>query len=681
MNDKERRIFHELNGRDPCTTIFYKGMDAKQYPILYQNQIKNFLRENNVVGSTDEVKVSMDDGSSKIFVTFGGKQESVDAGHNFDKPISDWMPGRVKSEVYKALKLARENIPLKLNVLSDRECYQYAKELGVVPCDDFGASQKKQNSKLAQMCILPDIHTKYLVGNVRAITNPNKFWFRPLAEGNERILGEIRRALTQYKLQKLNPTENLLGKVVAIICRAVNDQTRENIYRGKILSELQGSDGSMVYKLLRIDEGDEISAPFESLRSIDSLTIPAKLLDMHRDEYISVIDIPPRVFECSLAEVQPSYIQSSAGKWTPDAVAEFQKECDQDLMVAEIYSVWNGVVSVILKDPEDQSINKKLINQQMAQRCEENYPSKQDHALRYRVQTFDNPGEQKRRKKEISNEILDYLKQYYEKPLPAPSARLLCRTVTLKGPYSPLETPIHATTRAGSISKPEIERFSVNNVLLDTDPHEPNERLIVACAISTSKSGLTLRNTSIMPHIYGFSAIMAALFAPIIEVHRDKAKTRYTSILCGLGAKKRKGVVRSRFEEHDLSIPFDVSMQEEDMQNINKIRYLMSALLYTLPGEKVPKLTPDKTYKLKLDISRTLMSVLRKKRNFVDTRPSTNDYDWGRVDEADLLACQDVFGDRAIFPMFRFMKLKPETDDDIQFFRDNNQELNAIAFA
>lgn len=685
MNDKERRIFHELNGRDPCTTIYYKGMDNKQYPILYQNQIKNFLRENNVVGSTDEVKISMDDGSSKIFVTFGGKQESIDKGYNFDKPISDWMPGRVKAEVYKALKLSRENIPLKLNILSDRDCYAYAKELGIAHSDEFNSNKKREKYKLAQLCILPDIHTKYVVGNVRAITHPNKFWFRPFADNNEKVLGEIGEALRHHKLPKLNPTGVLLMKVVAVSCRAVNDPRKEKFYRAKILSEMKSSDDTTLFKLLRIDEGDEITAEFESLRSIDKITIPAKLLGLNsRDEHISLVDIPPRVFECSLAEIQASYIQSSAGKWTPDAVEEFKRECDHPLLVADIYSVWNGVVSVILKDPDDFSINTKLINKQLAQRCEENYPSKQDHALRYRTQTFDNPGidNKKRRNKDISNEMLDYLKNYYEKPLPAPSARLLSRVVTLRGPYSPLESQIHATTRAGSISKPEIERFSVNTVLLDTDPQEPNERLVIACAISTNRSGLTLRNTSIMPHIHGFSVIMAGIFAPIVEVHRDPSATRYTSILCGLGAKKRKGnVVKSRFEEHDLTIPFDVLMQEDDMQYINKVRYLMSALLYTLPGEKVPNLDHEKVMTLKRDIFRTTMMLLRKKRNFVDTRPSTNDYDWGKIDEEDLLECQDVYGDKAIFPMFRFMKLKPESEEDNKILRDNNQLLYAIAFA
>lgn len=681
MNDRERQIFHELNGRDPCTTIYYRGMDSKQFPILYQNQIKNFLRENNVVASTDEIKVTMDEGAHKIFVTFGGKQESVDAGHNFEKPISDWMPGRVKSEVYKALKLSRENIKLKLNILNDRDCYQYAKEVGIAT-DDLHVSKKKSFYKFAEICVLPDIYTKYVVGNVRAITHPNKFWFRPFADNNEKIIVVIKQAINGSQLPKLNATDTLLGKIVAVSCRAVNDPRRETYFRGKILSEMNSTDDSMHYKLLRIDEGDEIAAPFDALRSIDKLKVPAKVLGLNRDEEILVADIPPRVFECTLAEVQPSYIRSSAGKWTPDTVEAFKEECNRELMMVEIYSVWNGIVSVILQDPEDRSINKKLISHQMAQKCEENYPSKQDHALRYRVQCFEDVVDQKPRKKSISNDMLEYLRQFYEKPIDAPPARRLSRMVTLRGPYSPLETTIHATTRVGSINKTDVERFSVNSVLLDTDPQEPNERMIVACAISTSQKGLTLRSTTVMPHIHGFSVIMAALFAPVVEVHRDKTKTRYTSILCGLGAKRKKNnKYQSRFEEHDLSIPFDVYMQEDDMKSINKIRYLMSALLYILPGEKVPNLTPDKVFSLKKDINRTLMTLLSRKRNFIDTRPSTNDYDWQKIDYDDLLELPDVYGDRAIFPMFRFMNLVPETEKHIQSYRDNNQELNAIAFA
>lgn len=231
------------------------------------------------------------------------------------------------------------------------------------------------------------------------------------------------------------------------------------------------------------------------------------------------------------------------------------------------------------------------------------------------------------------------------------------------------------------MNKTEVERYSVNNVMLDNDPQEPSERLLVCCSVTSNDHGYTLRNTTLMPQISGFGSIMAALFAPIVQVHRDATKTRYRSFLCGLGFKSIGSNYVACFPEHDLAINCDVAFDTEDMQTLNKIRYFMSVLLYIMPGEQAPNLTEDKILMIRRDIKLSLMSFLSRKRYTTDSYPESDDYDWNAVNKSELLECHDVYKDKAIFPMFKFMKLTPETNADVKKFRDNNQLLHAIAFA
>lgn len=677
--DCERKIFHELNGRDPCSTIYYRGLEGHQLPLLYQDQIKRYLKDNNVVGSASDVKVSVDEGASKIYVTFEGKQDIVERPLVGEPNSSAWLPGKVKIEVFKALKLSRENKRLKLCILLEKDFAEYKEEIE--------QNQKYQNfdDALVDLCVLPgDPLVESVIGTVCSVTNPNDFWFRPYL-GNEKILTTMENKLNACPLYDLDPKKIEIGRLVAAKYSTKLDllvSQRERFHRGRIVAMLKVFGESDQYKVFLIDEGIDIVVPLHKLKSLSGVKLAPQMLGLKRKRNeILITEIPPRIFKCSLAETQPSYLKSGHGKWTMEAVEKFQEECDvADVMKAKIYSVWNGVVNVILLDPQMQSINKKLINLQLAEKGEECYPSKQDHALRYRLQTFSKRREDESHKRIVSAEVKEYLKSFLERKLtPPPEKLLLGRQVILRGPFSPLETTIHALTRIGATNKSEVERFSINTVMLDTDPQEPSERLVVCCAVSTSARGLTLRSTTIMPPIQGLSGLIGTLFAPTLEMHRDPSKTRYSSVLCGLGASKGKNM--SHFEEHDLSLSFDADLDTSDMQNINKVRYLMSALLHTLPGEEAPNITPDRVAILKRDIKQTLVNLLSRKRHSIDSRVSTDDFEWGKVDEKELLECSDVYKERATFPMFRFMKLQPETDADVQVFRNNNQELHAIAFA
>lgn len=188
-----------------------------------------------------------------------------------------------------------------------------------------------------------------------------------------------------------------------------------------------------------------------------------------------------------------------------------------------------------------------------------------------------------------------------------------------------------------------------------------------------------------MPNIPGFSQLMAMLFAPKIEIHRDESETRYCSLLCGLGYKenKKKKVATPLFAEHDLVLKFDCYMDQDDMLQINKLRYTMSALLHINVGERLPDLKPDDVLRLKKEANLILIRFLRKERKFIDERTSeAREYQWGAADEDELQLADgtQMYGEQAIFPSFSFMKLQIEAPEEVDRLRDNNQELYAIAF-
>lgn len=453
--DRERKVFHELNGRDPCNTIYYRtGLEANQCPLIYQDQVKRYMVENKVVSSIDEVRVSTDDGASKIFVTFVSKQRLVETLDDEIKECSktEWMPGRVKIEIYKAIKLSRETCKLKLHTIKEDDNIQNYPE--------YNEMQNAQNfdESLIDLCVLPaDIYLSEIIGNVLAIVHPNKFWFRPMDSLN--ILNLIEETLNSYSIPILDSKKAQVGQIVAVKFKTETDMIekfRERFHRAKITSITMTPDLKYTFKLSLIDDGGEITISSENkIGSLEKLEVATDRIGVKTclRQRVLLREIPPRVFECSLAEVQPSLLKSSTGRWTYDAIDIFKEHLqDSTCISASIYSVWNGIVSVDILNQKKQSLSKKLIDLQLGQRCEENYSSKQDHARRYKAQKFGNRLERELNTCIISNEINDYLKKFYENPIRALPKRYLTRIILMRGPFSPLETTVHATTRIGKFA-------------------------------------------------------------------------------------------------------------------------------------------------------------------------------------------------------------------------------------
>lgn len=109
-------MFNTLHGRDPYTTVYYKGFSEQHIREMYTSSIKQLIG-NAIVDEADmrNVKVSFGGQSERVFVTF--------EQHNTGNTGEHWMtrrskiPGKIAIEVYKAVKMRKLRIPQSIRVM------------------------------------------------------------------------------------------------------------------------------------------------------------------------------------------------------------------------------------------------------------------------------------------------------------------------------------------------------------------------------------------------------------------------------------------------------------------------------------------------------------------------------------------------------------------------------------
>lgn len=213
-----------------------------------------------------------------------------------------------------------------------------------------------------------------------------------------------------------------------------------------------------------------------------------------------------------------------------------------------------------------------LIQKGYAIQAAESFLSEEDHNIRLEIQ--------ERNRDNISmSEILreaDPWTRDNEQNVPAPLERECRSSITLRGPFSPLEMSIYSMVQCSDKNKVTIEWNSVNSVLLDTDPKEEYDRLLVAGSISTSpdRTRLILRHTTMMPSLRGLPILMGLIFTPRAAFHINKAGDRIISVLCGLGYNPED--FKARFPQHDIVFNLDFRLTNEDVTIVNEIREYMN---------------------------------------------------------------------------------------------------------
>lgn len=85
---------------------------------------------------------------------------------------------------------------------------------------------------------------------------------------------------------------------------------------------------------------------------------------------------------------------------------------------------------------------------------------------------------------------------------------------------------------------------------------------ISTCGLSTN-TGFTIHETTLLPNIRGFGALMAMTFCPEMDLKRDQWKSRYISMRTGLGYNDEKNC--PYFAEHDAVFPLDFVLDADDI--------------------------------------------------------------------------------------------------------------------
>lgn len=114
--DCERSIYQDLNGNDPTRTVYFSGFPTQHVRELYIPAIKNLFKKARI--SPKDIEVKFQPGSEKVYVLF--KDETANETEDFNENVHNnrlLVPGRVNSNVYKALRMRIAKIVSTIDII------------------------------------------------------------------------------------------------------------------------------------------------------------------------------------------------------------------------------------------------------------------------------------------------------------------------------------------------------------------------------------------------------------------------------------------------------------------------------------------------------------------------------------------------------------------------------------
>ncbi|KAK3926135.1 putative ATP-dependent RNA helicase spindle-E [Frankliniella fusca] len=610
----ESTAVRELCGKDPFTTVYLRGFEFEQPGELYAKVFKDILEK--YAGIVSNVSF---DGSSKVYI-------------EFERDNRKDMPGRISYPVYRAIKMRQLKIRIAVPLLPLKEAKERAEKLGIGNVADrfllLGKSGKSPLSDIpAEIIFIPSY-----------VVDPNKFW----------IHTKVVKDLDKYQ-EELNTPGNVFS-------------LSQRPKPGEIFAAPYPQDSGILYRVqlshINKDNADFATVLFIDYGNVDD-SMPIKYLCEFGPQIQNLKSlnlIPPMAMECTLMGVGPSSLTNKNGVWSRQAISRFRSLMEkQGKMLGEVFSVVDGVVSLTVRPRnKGKSINEILIEENIAVPIEESYRSRMNNAVRMSFRgSFSSAqpahsGTENEPCSQIDASCIQDNLCRIENYVQPPSKSECRHEVQMKGPCSPLEMNVFGTTRVASGKPVGMEIDSVNSVLLDSNPENPHERLLVAGFVASNSSGskLTLGHTTLMPHIPGLSALMCLLFSPCIELRRSQDRKRYTGALCGLGFDRLTG--EAHFPENDMEIIFDCEITLDDIQLVNKIRFWMSQPMLTVPGNDMCDATPAQVLKSQTKIHEYIATLLNRFRPSKEVETFKAAYQWHQFKEDDLLE-PDVQEERAPF--------------------------------
>lgn len=107
--DRERGVYHTLCGNDPCSTVYFTNFNTKQIGQLYTSYIKDLFRDVRI--APKDIDVKFQPGSEKVFVTFKSEDNNEE---NSNRLV---VPGKVRPEVYKAVRMRLSKMRMAFNAM------------------------------------------------------------------------------------------------------------------------------------------------------------------------------------------------------------------------------------------------------------------------------------------------------------------------------------------------------------------------------------------------------------------------------------------------------------------------------------------------------------------------------------------------------------------------------------
>ena len=606
----ERDAFKTINDMDLFRTVYFKNMDRAIFGDIYEKQICDAFKDNKIVESDNQMRIFFDyHMTEKVYVSFKNKLPL--SGDSTKKNV-----GKVLPEVYKAVKMRQTRGKLELKVMSREETFKYAKEHRLGKMVEGVFKRSEHIVKNPKLCVEPTNAIFKIHGHVTYVEHCNKFFFSPKEaliansmtydDRYSKIIKEVNKMLKEVSRAPASASELEVGDFVIV-------QTTKGLKRGTFVAYSKEENCVDVYLM---DCG----------YTMNSLDINVITVVKDKETEKEIVEIPPRIFECTLTEIAPSTILSREGKWTQQAIELFNSVIGCKATI-EVYSMVDEVVSVTLR-VKNVIWNRKLIDEGYAQDCEESYLSKLNH-------------EQRRNTQNTMLEMIwpeDAFKNKIDKTLanrvvPAPPISKCTDRVLLLGPFSPLETSLNGVSRL-KCSGVSSDLGSVNSVLLNDDILNFHQKFCVAAEVSYNMKNkqITVRDTTLMPNITGLSALLALIFCPTAELRRDDNKTRYLSALTGLGFDSERQ--EPYYGERDALIPIDFVLSVEDLESINQLRYCMSQMLMTEPENNVPVLVGFQKELAMKKIQNLVLEIVNKKRAFMEVVDLIDGFNWN-VDQND----------------------------------------------
>ncbi|XP_030375012.1 probable ATP-dependent RNA helicase spindle-E [Scaptodrosophila lebanonensis] len=645
---QEREVYHIVGGNDPCRTVYFTNFEPRYMGELYTEKIKEIFKQTNI--PPENIDVTFQHGSEKVFITFKCKDSSNDG--NTTETIK--KQGRVVTEVYKALRLRMICLHHPIRVMDQFSAMRYVEQnkIGEVIEGRWIPPSKPIS---VDLLTLPSLYDKVVKGLITHIESCEKFFFQPqslrecianmseIFNSREQLMCIVREAKVINK-----------GQLLLAWHRLTRSYQRAEVL--KVESEI----GYVPqFRVHFIDYGNVAKLSLEDLRLMS-----ANVLREYKN-------LPPRMFECRLALVQPSSVASYNYNWAKEANDMLHSLAKHGTVELEIYSLVDNVAAVIIPMREG-TLNDKLVEHHWARRADEDFLSRQDHDFRLRRQ------ERARNiplneRHNINEEYLRSIQNVVSEELEPPPLNKCVNTVRLKGPFSSLETSVHALMRVGTWKTVDISRESVNSVLLDIDPQDQHEQMMVAASVATASrvDHLQARNTTLMPNMHGFGALMTMLFCPTMQLKCNMDRTKYVCLLAGLGYNRK--TMEPYYSEHDISMNLDVNIDKADITLINQIRYNIDTMFYKYSNDTDPLPSKSNCNLIFKEIRALIVQLLSKDRSYIESYTTHNSFTWENL--PDLQVVQSPYGKRCIFPMHGVQELQRVSEATLLSLQENCESL------